>query len=87
MNIEIPERMHYQILDYVNNGTKPGDFLTAVFENNFVNAVGHADIDNLPRLPAYANLLYNLLPSACWGGKEKVQEWKGLRNPKNPFQI
>jgi len=69
----IPARMFHGIRNYVVNGIKPGNFLTAVFENDLVEAVGRADEENLKNLPAYAAYLYNELPPSVWGSKEKVK--------------
>ncbi len=71
----IPERMMLPIRRYVDEHTPFGDFLTAVFSNDFAEAVVRADSENAFALQAYAMYLYNEVPSACWGSKEKVAAW------------
>lgn len=61
--------------DYVNKKVDPGSLLRSVLSNDFVAACAHADEINLHNLPAYAKYLYNELPSACWGTKERVDGW------------
>ena len=71
----IPERMRGGLTRYVENGIAPGGFLTAVFENNFMEAVGRADDENLQNLPAYANYIYNHVPHWCHGSPTAVSDW------------
>lgn len=68
----IPEHMMGSLERWIKFGIKPGDFLTAVLENDLKNAVGYADDENLKNLPAYIGYLYNEAPGDCWGSKEKV---------------
>jgi hypothetical protein len=72
---EIPDRMMEPIRRYIENGIKPGDFLTAVIENNLSEAVGNADYENLENLQAFVGYFYNKAPAACWGSPEKVKKW------------
>ena len=71
----IPEYMMSGIIRYVNYGVEPGSFLTAVISNNLSEAVGQADDNNMPNLPAYMSYFYNETPSPCWGSKEKMKAW------------
>ena len=71
----IPERMRGGLTRYKNSGICPGDFLLRVLENDLVGAVGKADDENIKNLPAYANYLYNHLPSNAWGSKKVVEHW------------
>ena len=72
----VPNRMMGGIENWVLYGVKPGDFLTAVLENNLRVACERADDENLRNLPAYVGYLYNELPAECWGSKEKVTAWQ-----------
>lgn len=74
----IPIRMRDFLFRYVEYGIPPGGFLTAVLENNLSEACGRADDENLENLPAYANYLYNHVPTNAWGSPQKVSEWIGL---------
>mgnify|MGYP001599856120 FL=1 len=71
----IPSRMMEGIVRYIDHGIPPGDFLTAVITNDFKEAVGRADEENLQNLPAYVAYFYNEAPSDCWGAKEKMTAW------------
>lgn len=75
----IPPRMMSGLENWVLYGVKPGDFLTAVLENNLINAVSRADSENLKNLPAYAIYCYNELPQGAWGSKAKVDQWEATK--------
>ena len=70
----IPGYMHDGIVHYIVLGDKPGDFLTAVFENNFNMVVRRADDANIKCLGIYVSLL-SAIPVEAWGSKEKVEKW------------
>jgi hypothetical protein len=72
---EIPDRILAGIERYTEKHIKPGDFLLAVFQNDFVDAVARADPDTAVNLKAYMGYLYNVAPSDCWGSPEKVKAW------------
>ncbi|RKX92405.1 MAG: hypothetical protein DRP84_10125 [Spirochaetes bacterium] len=74
-NWKIPERMRVPIENYLKKKIKPGDFLIAIFENNFVGAFAYADEENLNNLPAYGYWLWNKLLFEVWKSKEKVRNW------------
>lgn len=71
----IPDHMMGGLERYINHGVEPGDFLTAVIENDLAEAVGRADAENMHNLPAYVGYLYNEAPSQCWGSPEKMKAW------------
>lgn len=71
----VPAYMQQGLLDWINSGILPGSFLTAVLENNLMEAVGRADSTNSMRLKDYAQFLYNGAPADCHGSKEKVAAW------------
>ena len=75
----IPSHMIEGLRNYVEHGIPPGSFLTAVLENDFVDAVGQADQTNLQYLWAWAALLYNELPERSWGSPAKVKAWMEAR--------
>jgi len=74
-NFYIPERMMGGITRYIEAGIPPGDFLTAIITNDLHEAVCRADDENLINIPAYVAYFYNKAPSACWGSKEKMNQW------------
>jgi hypothetical protein len=79
----IPIRMHPGIIRWIQSGVKPGQFLTAIIENDLKEAINRADDENIIRLVAYVKFFYNAAPGGCWGSKEKVEQWQkqgGLRN-------
>ena len=71
----LPEHMRESARAYIEDGKPPGDFLRAVLENNFVEALGHADEENRAAIFAWAEWLYNEAPMPAWGSPEKVTAW------------
>lgn len=65
---------------YVEDGTPPGGFLTAVLSNDLFGAIGRADPDSMMDLKNIIGYIYNDCPGNCWGSKEKVRDYKGSRN-------
>jgi len=63
------------INEYVRRGEYPGDFLLSCLENKFVAAVTQADDLNRIAIVAIAKYIYNRIPSAAWGSREKVDRW------------
>jgi hypothetical protein len=60
---------------YVDEKVPPGDFLTAVIQNNLMEAIGRADEEALLHLRDIVAWFYNEAPSTCWGSPEKMKEW------------
>jgi hypothetical protein len=71
----IPERMQGGIIRYYENGIPPGDFLSAVIDNDLSEAVARADDENVHLLKAYVMWFYNQAPSGSWGREGSVQRW------------
>lgn len=63
------------LLRYGREHRPTGDFLRAVLENNFMEAVGRADEDNRRDLYEIAEFVYNNIPSICHGSPERVSQW------------
>ena len=57
-----------------------GHFLTAVLENDLMEAACRADVYNEPALAEIAKYVVHTLPTVCYGSKEKVHNW--LHPPK-----
>jgi hypothetical protein len=71
----IPHHMRGAIERYVMHGAPMGDFLRAIFANDFMEAAGRADDENQHALLAYARFLYNHVPATCKGSYEAVDAW------------
>lgn len=72
--------------NYVLHNFEPGGFCTAVLENNLMEAFGRADIQNRHDLFEICGYVYNELPSACHGSREKVVAWL-KRSPEEVERI
>ncbi|MDP3703891.1 MAG: hypothetical protein Q8R78_05845 [Candidatus Omnitrophota bacterium] len=66
----ISDHMMDAIRRYIDEGLRPGDFLTAVIDNDLKEAVSRADDENLANLPAFICYFYNEAPAGCWGSRE-----------------
>ncbi len=64
---------------YVLYGLPPGQFLTAVLENNLMGAMGHADSYNRATLFQICQYVYNDMPSNCHGSVEAVAKWMRIK--------
>jgi hypothetical protein len=71
----IPKRMQGAIIRYYEHGLPPGDFLTAVIENDLAEAVGRADEENVRLLKEYVMWFYNWAPSGSWGSIGNYVRW------------
>ena len=79
----IPERMRGGIMRFYEHGLPPGDFLTAVIDNDLKEAIGRADGTNKYLLWNYINWFYNHAPSGSWGFPGAVEKWcKSVREEK-----
>lgn len=72
----IPEHMHGAVYRYVMHGAQPGDFLCAILDNDFMEAAGRADDDNLRALAGWAKFLYNFMPGGSFRSAERRLEWQ-----------
>lgn len=52
---------------------KPGNFLTAVLENNLFGALRYADPDSLDHLAEITRVVWNDIPGNIWGSPEAVK--------------
>jgi hypothetical protein len=71
----IPIRIQVALNRYLTSHIRPGHFLTAVLENNLVDAMSRADEECLTTLRDLVIFIYNEVPSKCWGSPEKVKKW------------
>ncbi len=81
---KIPEHTLDSIYAFVNEGSSPGHFLTAVFSNDLIETIGRADKKTLACLPEIAIFIHNRVPSVCYQingrksclGVERWMRWK-----------
>jgi hypothetical protein len=74
----LPEHMREGTKLYIDRGIMTGSFLTAVMENNLVEAFAQADHINTHAMRNWAQFLYSEAPTPCWGSKKAVSEWKQI---------
>jgi hypothetical protein len=88
-NYTIPKHTQEALINYVERGYEPGDFLYCVLGNNLLGAVSRADAQNLPALKDIVQFVHNELPNNCHGSEAVVirflQEHLGQR--KGPKDI
>lgn len=72
---KVPEHLRDGLRGYVLDGQPVGGFLTAVIENDLLNAVNLADEQSLAGLRPLMLCLYNDAPSPCWGSPDLHQAW------------
>lgn len=71
----LPKHIREGFRLYIEEGEKPGGFISACLENKLVEAYGRADEVNQERMRDIVNFLYNEAPAPCWGSDEKVKNW------------
>lgn len=71
----LPEHMQGGAKLYIERGVLSGHFLTAVLENNFVNAHRRADEVNVAALDKWAEWLLWEAPGKSWGSPGAVARW------------
>lgn len=72
---EVPDNLHYGIMRYICHELQPGSYLTAVLENDLLQAINRGDDDTLKGLVATVRWLFNKAPGDCWGTPRKVYDW------------
>jgi hypothetical protein len=75
MSYPIAPHIKAAIDRYVETGCPLGGFLTAVMENNLMEAMGRADDGNKASLHAICGYVYMEIPGDCHGSQEKVEAW------------
>jgi hypothetical protein len=73
---QIPELMRPGLLRWVEEGIKPGHFLSAIIANDLQETFARADDENIFRIQSYIRFLYNHTPSDCWGSENKMKLWQ-----------
>lgn len=74
-----PEKFRGGIQRWVEEGIYPGGFLTAVLENDLMEAMVRADEDSVQQLHSLIGFFYNEMPARSyeqlWGSKEVCQKY------------
>jgi len=71
----LPEHLRGGVARYIEQGIKPGSFLTAIICNNLKDSFFRADNICLERMFDIIEFFNNEAPFRCWGSKEKMTEW------------
>lgn len=71
----VEAHMRLALERYLNGGVTPGNFLTAVLENNLMNAVRVADQYNRAHLATIVGYLMEHMPVSSWGNRQLVDSW------------
>ena len=71
----LPDYMAEPTRLYIEEGLQPGDFLFALFSNDFMGVMGRADETNRTMLREWSMFLFNEAPSPCYGSIELVKAW------------
>jgi len=72
---KLPAHVHETVANYVLLGIPPGNFLTAVFENDLRRSVACADNTSLAQIDAFGLFLVEGAPAMSVGSDEAVNDW------------
>lgn len=61
---------------WIENGTRPGSFLTALFANDLVSAICRADSTNKDYIKEWVLFMVNEMPIGSYGSWDIVQKWE-----------
>lgn len=77
LNPDLPIRddIKMALYNYVEKGWPLGEFLTAVVENDLMEAMGRADSYNRATIHQICTYVYNEMPMSSHGSPEKVTQW------------
>lgn len=78
----VPSHMHGGLIRWVEEGTRPGHFLTAVITNDLKTACIYADEQSAEGLSKIVMWLYNQAPSGCWGYEGALKHWTMPMEPE-----
>lgn len=82
----VPEHLHRGLLAYFTERRPVGHFLTALLENNLVEAMRRADDESAVALRRLVEFLWSHAPAPAWGSPENVRAWLADVNPvPTPF--
>lgn len=72
----IPASTIQALRNYEDYGISPGGFLSALLQDNLIEAAKLADQTSLNTLGAVVDYMFNEMDHECYGSKEKYQEWR-----------
>lgn len=76
---DLPQWIQHDLTTYLAEGDYGGsDFLKAVLTNSLSDTIGHMSDDCLVYLRSLVMVIFNRMPSECWGSKEKVKAWQDM---------
>lgn len=68
------------LIRYRDKRIKPGSFMTAVLENDLIEAAARADVYHRRRLFEIVEWCTWNLPAQCWGSPKAVKDWLEKRD-------
>jgi hypothetical protein len=74
----VPDHLWDGVRAHILTGRPTGNFLSAVFANDLLNAATGADEVSLERLPDIMRFLHNYAPAWCWGSRAVRARWREL---------
>jgi hypothetical protein len=75
-DITIPPQLTAGLYRYLSQRIPTGDFLRAVLENNFMEAISRAHPGlTLSSIKSLCTLMYTVFPSSAFGSHEAVDAW------------
>ena len=74
----VPEHTVGGLVRWIVYGINPGSFLTAFLSNDLMGALSQADEVNAEHFREIGSFVYNSVPSACHGSREKFEAWPEL---------
>lgn len=71
----VPPFVKTALDEWATAGQWPGQFVTAVLQNDLIDAFGKADPNSLAAMLKIVGYVYNDLPARCHGSKERMNQW------------
>lgn len=72
---KVPQHTMGGLIRYWKDRCPCGSFLTAMLENNLMEACGQADEQNQVAIFEICTFIYNEIPFLCYGSPEKIEAW------------
>jgi hypothetical protein len=71
----LPNYLHQQVIDYIEEGKRPQPFLSAALLNNFCWVMEAADDLDMNFLWELKTFLQSHTPHNCWGSYDTFEGW------------